>query len=129
MKNIFITIFASLTISLCLVTFEASAETQSATMPNAENIYKMYCWQCHGMSGNGRGVNTPYMNVQPRDHSSKKEMGHLPDKQLRKAITHGGLAVAKSVEMPPWGHTLSDEEINALIEYLHKVCNCKGSKK
>lgn len=125
MKRTLITILTSLTILISAMAFDSYGENKI----NAENIYKMYCWQCHGMSGNGKGVNTPYMNVQPRDHSSKKEMGHLPDKQLRKAITHGGLAVAKSVEMPPWGHTLSEVEVNALIEYLHKVCNCKGSKK
>lgn len=125
MNKTFITILTSLTILISAMAFDSYAETKI----NAENIYKMYCWQCHGMSGNGKGVNTPYMNVQPRDHSSKKEMGHLPDKQLRKAITHGGLAVAKSVEMPPWGHTLSEVEVNALVEYLHKVCNCNGSKK
>ena len=91
---------------------------------DAAMIYKMYCWQCHGMSGNGRGVNTPYMNVQPRNHSSKKEMKKLPDKQLRKAISHGGLSVAKSVEMPPWNHTLTEEEIESLVKYLRSLCKC-----
>lgn len=92
---------------------------------DAATIYKTYCVQCHGISGNGKGLNTPFMNVQPRDHSSAKEMIPLQDKQIKKAITMGGLSVAKSVEMPPWGNTLTEAEIDSLVVYLRELCKCK----
>lgn len=92
---------------------------------DAKTLYKTYCVQCHGLSGNGKGLNTPFMNVQPRDHSSPKEMIPLQDKQIKKAITEGGLSVAKSVEMPPWGKTLTEAEIDSLVVYLRELCNCK----
>ena len=51
-------------------------------------------------------------------------MGDTPDDELFKAIKEGGLAVNKSVLMPTWGHTLSDEQIKGLVKYLRQVCKC-----
>jgi len=28
--------------------------------------------------------------------------------------------------MPPWGKTLTDAEIEALVGYLRQLCNCTG---
>ncbi len=33
--------------------------------------------------------------------------------------------MAKSPLMPPWGATLTDEEIKALVGYLRELCNCE----
>lgn len=103
-----------------------AADGKIGTAIDAKHIYNAYCTQCHGINGNGLGINTPYMNVRPRDHTSKKDMNHLSDKQLFKAIKVGGLSISKSVEMPPWGYTFTDEEINALVSYLRELCDCKG---
>jgi len=92
---------------------------------NAETNYQTYCWQCHGMTGNGKGVNTPNMAIQPRDHSDATGMKGIPDAQMFKAIKEGGLAVSKSGLMPAWGATLSDQEIKEIVQYLRKLCNCK----
>ncbi len=97
----------------------------SAKESNAELNYKTYCWQCHGMNGDGRGINTLDMSVQPRDHTDAKGMKGISDAQMFKAIKEGGLAVQKSVLMPPWGSTFSDDEIKDLIQYLRRLCNCK----
>jgi cytochrome c oxidase cbb3-type subunit 3 len=96
-----------------------------ALAASAQMNYQTYCWQCHGMSGNGKGVNTPNMSIQPRDHSDAKGMKGIPDAQLFKAIKEGGLAISKSGLMPAWGATLSDDEIKALVQHLRKLCNCK----
>ncbi len=98
------------------------SSTVSAT--SAEDNYKTYCWQCHGMQGNGAGVNVGDMSVQPRDHTSAKAMGGRSDADLFKVIKEGGLAIDKSVLMPPWGATLSDDEIHELVKYLRKLCQC-----
>jgi cytochrome c oxidase cbb3-type subunit III len=91
---------------------------------NAEDNYKNFCWQCHGMTGDGMGMNVQDMSVQPRDHTSAKAMGGRTDADLFKVIKEGGLAIDKSVLMPPWGNSLSDEEINDLVKYLRKLCKC-----
>ena len=94
---------------------------------HSEKVYNTYCAQCHGVDRNGKGINSSQMSVQPRDHSDAKGMGDIPDDELERAIRDGGLAVNKSVLMPTWGKTLSDEEIRGLVKYLRVICKC-GNK-
>ena len=91
----------------------------------AEDNYRTYCWQCHGMQGDGKGINIRDMTVMPRDHTDPQEMSARSDEDLFKAIKEGGQAVSKSVLMPPWGGVLSDEEIWDLVRYLRKLCQCQ----
>ena len=87
-------------------------------------LYKTYCAQCHGVHGNGKGINVRDMSVQPRDHTDAKEMSARSDADLFKAIKEGGQSISKSVLMPPWGPVLADEEIHALVGYLRDLCKC-----
>ncbi len=91
----------------------------------AEDLYKTYCWQCHGMRGDGNGINVRDMSVQPRDHTDPREMAARSDEELFTAIKKGGQAINKSVLMPPWEGVLSDEEIHALVRYLRQLCQCR----
>lgn len=91
----------------------------------AEDNYRTYCWQCHGMAGDGRGINVRDMAVQPRDHTDAKRMRSLSDSDIFKAIKDGGEVVQKSALMPPWGDTLTDEEIRDLVQYLRSLCRCQ----
>ena len=88
------------------------------------DLYKTYCWQCHGMLANGMGMNIPDMTVQPRDHTDTKAMTARSDEELFTAIKDGGQAIEKSVLMPPWGEVMSDEEIQSLVRYLRELCKC-----
>ncbi|HEY8521532.1 MAG TPA: cytochrome c [Gammaproteobacteria bacterium] len=92
-----------------------------------EALYKVYCTQCHGLEGNGRGVNTPDMAVLPRNHTDRGEMSARTDEDLFKAIQGGGKAVNKSVLMPAWGGNLDESEIRDLIAYLRELC-CKNTQ-
>ena len=89
------------------------------------DLYKTYCWQCHGQGGDGKGVNVRDMSVQPRDHTDAKEMASRSDADLFRAIKEGGQAISKSVLMPPWGGNFSDEEVHALVGYLRELCQCQ----
>lgn len=90
----------------------------------AEDIYKTYCWQCHGMQGNGMGINIPDMSVQPRNHTDSKEMSARSDEELFKAIKEGGRSIGKSLLMPAWSDVLNDEETKELVRYLRELCKC-----
>jgi len=90
----------------------------------AKDNYKTYCVQCHGLEGSGNGINVADMSTQPRDHTDAKEMSARTDQELFKVIKEGGQAITKSVLMPPWSSTLSDEEIKDLVKYLHHLCKC-----
>ncbi len=85
-------------------------------------LYQMYCIQCHGLTGNGRGVNAAHMAVLPRAHIDPVEMGARQDPDLFKVIKEGGPSINKSVLMPAWGHNLSDEQIHKLVKHLRVLC-------
>jgi len=103
----------------------AAFPLSAVAAPDGAALYKTYCSQCHGMQGNGKGVNVRDMSVQPRNHTDPKEMGARSDADLFKAIKEGGQAISKSVLMPPWGTVLSDDEIHVLVFYLRQLCQCQ----
>ncbi len=108
-----------ITIMLLLIPVTATSQEQ------ARDNYETYCIQCHGIQGNGMGVNIRDMSVQPRDHTDAKAMSGRSDDELFKVIKEGGLSINKSVLMPPWGSTFTDNEIHDLVKYLRKLCKCK----
>ncbi|MCC6503426.1 MAG: cytochrome c [Deltaproteobacteria bacterium] len=116
----------SFTAALVLGLF-LSAGASGALAETAQDLYMFHCAQCHGLKGMGDGPNaTKEMPVTPRDHTSALEMGKLTDGDIISAITDGGTATSKSSLMPPFGKTLSKQEIVSLKDYLRKLCNCKG---
>jgi cytochrome c oxidase cbb3-type subunit 3 len=103
----------------------------SVSVPAAEQAadnYRTYCTQCHGLQGNGKGINVRDMSVQPRDHTDAKEMAARSDEDIYKVIKDGGVAINKSVLMPPWGDVFSDEEIRGLVAHLREMCQCSYGK-
>jgi cytochrome c oxidase cbb3-type subunit 3 len=94
------------------------------------DTYRLYCSQCHGTKGNGRGINETAggLAVSPRDHTDAAAMSKLSDHELRLAIAEGGDAVQKSELMPPWGQTLSAQQIDDLVRHLRALCKCKGGQ-
>ncbi|MBI5826517.1 MAG: cytochrome c [Deltaproteobacteria bacterium] len=96
-----------------------------AMAASAEANYKFYCSQCHGLEGKGDGPNaTKSQPVSPRDHTNAAEMKKLTDQDIVNVIKSGGSATSKSTLMPPWGKTLTEQEINGLKDYLRKLCKC-----
>ncbi|GJM12518.1 MAG: hypothetical protein DHS20C12_09210 [Pseudohongiella sp.] len=111
--TLFLTLFAALGLSQQLSA--ADAET-------GRTLYRINCSQCHGLEGTGKGINAPHLEVAPRNHTDYDEMITRTDEELYKAISEGGQAVNKSVLMPNWGKTLSDDEIKSVIAYLRLIC-------
>jgi cytochrome c oxidase cbb3-type subunit 3 len=103
----------------------AAFSSHALAKESAADNYKAYCVQCHGMEGNGKGVNVRDMSVQPRDHTDAKSMSGRSDEALFKVIKEGGSSISKSVLMPPWAGTLSDEEIKDLVQHLRTLCKCQ----
>ena len=100
-----------------------------AKADETEKVFKFYCAQCHGTGGKGDGPNvTEDFKVSPRNFTKAKEMNKLSDADLKNVILDGGPAVDKSPLMPPWGKTLTSEQVDGLIKHLRKLCNCKGKQ-
>jgi cytochrome c oxidase cbb3-type subunit 3 len=113
-----------------LALFITMANSQALVAADAEHgrtLYRTYCAQCHGLEGDGFGVNSLYMEVAPKDHTETAEMQTRSDADLFKAIKDGGKAVDKSALMPNWDANLSNDEILALVAYL-RILSKTGSK-
>jgi mono/diheme cytochrome c family protein len=115
------TVMAALALGLAL------ASGAPAGAAETEQVYKFYCAQCHGLEGKGDGPNvTKDFPVSPRNFTNADEMNKLSDADIKNVILDGGPAVSKSPMMPPWGKTLSADEVDGLIGHLRKLCACKG---
>jgi mono/diheme cytochrome c family protein len=94
---------------------------------DAEQLFNFYCAQCHGLEGKGNGPNVgKEFPVDPRNFTNADEMEKLSDADIKNVIMDGGPSASKSPMMPPWGKTLTDEEVDALVKHLRKFCNCTG---
>lgn len=84
-------------------------------------IYVHYCQVCHGDAGAGDGFNAYNLDPHPRDLSDPEFQKKKTDADLRDAIRRGGAGVGLSPLMPPWGHTLSDRQMDYTVLYLRTL--------
>lgn len=99
----------------------------SAQAADAKQVFDFYCAQCHGVNGDGKGVNvTKDFATDPRNFTVTADMEKRSDDDIRTVIKDGGPAISKSPLMPPWGSTLSAEEVDGLLAHIRKLCNCKA---
>lgn len=92
---------------------------------SAEENYKWYCSQCHGLKGDGKGINaTPDQPVNPKNHTDTAEMAKLSVSDVENVIRDGGAATSKSTMMPPFDKSMTGEEIKDLVTHLKKLCKC-----
>ena len=94
-----------------------------------KQVFNFYCVQCHGPEGKGDGPNvSDDFPVNPRNFTKKEEMNKLTDADIKNVILKGGPIASKSAMMPPWGKTLTEEEVDSLVIYLRELCQCKGKQ-
>jgi cytochrome c oxidase cbb3-type subunit 3 len=88
--------------------------------------YQWYCSQCHGIKGKGDGINAKFLTVPPRNHTKAVYLETRTDEQLFEAIKFGGLSVGRAPCMPAWGHTLTEDTIHSLVQYIRELCHCEA---
>jgi len=80
--------------------------------------YQHYCQTCHGETGAGDGFNAFNLDPHPRDLSDPRFQKAKTDADLADAIQRGGAGVGLSSLMPPWGKSLTREQVDQVILYL-----------
>lgn len=92
-------------------------------------IYVKYCVVCHGAEGDGKGFDAFNLQssfaVQPANFTDSTFMTSVSDEMVTKVITEGGKSINKSQYMPPWGETLTREEIENVVAYIKMFSRLK----
>lgn len=79
------------------------------------------CVWCHADSTPAGPSNRSNLSPTPALINDGTVLNALSDDYLRNVVTLGGSALGKSAMMPPWGKTLTQDEIRALIAYIRAV--------
>jgi mono/diheme cytochrome c family protein len=83
-----------------------------------------YCIRCHDPDSTPLRVsNMDNLSVKPHPFTEGNTLNKMSDADLIAIISHGGPALNKSAEMPPWGYTLSKSDIAALVSYIRAVAD------
>ena len=92
-------------------------------MAKGRSLYKYYCSHCHGPKGQGNGFNAKNLDPQPRDLTDSIEptLSDRTHDEIFEVISKGGREMALSPYMPPFGNTLSEEEIWSLVAYIRTL--------
>ncbi len=85
-------------------------------------LNQQYCDRCHNPESTAERVsNYDNLNVKPHPFNEGDTLNKLSDADLTSLIEHGGAALGRSAEMPPWGYTLSKSDIQALVAYIRSI--------
>ena len=76
------------------------------------SVFQHYCLTCHGETGGGDGFNAFSIDPHPPDLSDPLFQKAKSDADLADAIRRGGSGVGLSPLMPPWGRTLTPDQID-----------------
>ena len=94
---------------------------------NGKFLYEEYagCASCHGMDGNGQVEDLGFEDPLP-DFTDCSFTTREPRKDWRDVIKQGGPARGLSESMPAYGEAISDQQVEALIDYIKTFCSEPG---
>lgn len=87
----------------------------NAYAADAAQNYEKNCMKCHGKDGKGSTKMGRQSGV--KDYTDPKVQAEMKDEDAIKTI-RGGLKENGKEKMKPYGGTLSDDEIRALVAYM-----------
>jgi mono/diheme cytochrome c family protein len=103
------------------------AEEREAGLDYAEGqgrqVFVRYCATCHGDEGKGDGQNASNLDPSPPDLTASPNLADAA--YVRRVIAEGSAAAGRSPLSPPWGRTLSPQQ----IEYVVVYCRALAAKK
>jgi mono/diheme cytochrome c family protein len=85
-------------------------------------LFIHYCATCHGDDARGDGQNASNLSPAPPDMTATASQDPA---LIRRVIAEGSAAVGRSPLSPPWGRSLSQQQIDYLVAY----CQSIGRKK
>lgn len=87
-----------------------------------QQINLHYCVRCHDPESTPERVsNIDNLDPKPHAFADGDALNHFTDADLTSIITHGGAALNKSPQMPPFGFTLSKSDVEAVVAYIRAI--------
>ena len=78
-------------------------------------VYEDHCTVCHGDNGEGAGMLTYVIGMNPADHTDSERMESLPNEYLIRIIRDGSI---DNSLMPGWKEILTPNEIEDVVAYI-----------
>jgi len=89
-----------------------------------KQVSDIHCVRCHDSESTPQRVsNHDNLTAQAHAFTDGATLNAMSDADLAAIISHGGAALGKSAEMPPYGNTLTKPEIDALIGLLRALAD------
>lgn len=107
--------------------FEQSSSDPQRLIPlnyqqaQGKRVFNNNCVWCHADATQAGPSNRSNLSPTPPVFTDGETFNSLSDDFMRNTITLGGSAMGKSAIMPPWGQTLTQDEIRAVIAYERAV--------
>jgi mono/diheme cytochrome c family protein len=86
-----------------------------------KRVFETYCVWCHADVTPAGPSNRSNVTPAPALINDGAALNGLSDEYMQNIITLGGSAVGKSAMMPPYGQTLKEDDIRAVIAYARAV--------
>ena len=86
-----------------------------------KRVFYQYCVWCHADATPAGPSNRSNLTPNPPLANDGATLNALSDDFMRNVITLGGAAAGKSAAMPPWGKTLSQDDIDAVIAFYRVI--------
>lgn len=87
-----------------------------------QQLNAVHCIRCHDPESTAERVsNHDNLKAQPHQFTNGAVMNAISDANLVAVIAHGGAALNKSAEMPPYENRLTKTEIDALAAYIRAI--------
>ena len=105
------------------------AQSWGVRAKSGKVLFAGKCLPCHGPQGKGDGPYSLREGIRPRDLSNGALLSMRTDEFLFDVIKNGGDSVGLSEVMPPSGKSMSEEEINNVVQYVRsEICKCQYVK-
>ena len=86
-----------------------------------KRLFNNNCVWCHADTTPAGPSNRSNLTPTPPLFTDGETFNSMSDDFMRNTITLGGGAMGKSAIMPPWGQTLTQDEIRAVLAYVRAV--------
>ncbi len=104
--------------------YVATLRLDAATLEQGSRLYRLHCMQCHGLTGDGRGPTSKWVNPHPRDYragmfkfTSVDQSDGKSRKPRRDDLFHVIHEGVEGTSMPAH-NMLPDPDIETLVSYV-----------